>query len=292
MGSRDQSDRYRVTVPMLKKWRAEGRKIVMTTAYDAVTAAIADPVVDVLLVGDSVGNVVLGFENTLPVTMAMMNHHLEAVARTEPRSLLVADLPFLSYNLGVTEALRNAGGFVQRGAAAVKLEGGTKRLEVVRGLIEAEIPVMGHIGLTPQSIHVMGGYRVQGRAAADARVILDDAKRLQDAGCFAIVLEGIPAELAARVTESLSIPTIGIGAGPHCSGQVLVLHDILGLSRGPKPKFVRSYVDGFEVLQSALTQWAEDVRHGAFPAAAESYTLPREAAPEKAQRNAAGDKSS
>jgi len=200
------------------------------------------------------------------------------VARTNPKALLVADLPFLSYNLGVTETLRNAGGFIQRGAAAVKLEGGAKRLEVVRGLISAEIPVMGHLGLTPQSINVMGGYRVQGRAAADAKVIVDDARRLQEAGCFAIVLEGIPAELAARVTEAVAIPTIGIGAGPHCSGQVLVFHDIVGLLKGPKPKFVRSYVNGFDVLQGALSQWADDVRNGAFPGEAESYTAPKEPA--------------
>jgi 3-methyl-2-oxobutanoate hydroxymethyltransferase len=291
MSERAQSGRYRVTVPTLKKWRAEGRKIVVTTAYDAVTAAIADPIVDVILVGDSLGNVVLGFENTLPVTMAMMNHHLEAVARTQPKALLVADLPFLSYNLGLTETLRNAGGFIQRGAAGVKLEGGTKRLEVVRGLISAEIPVMGHLGLTPQSVNVMGGYHVQGRAAADAKVIIDDARRLQDAGCFSIVLEGIPAELAARVTEAVSIPTIGIGAGPHCSGQVLVFHDIVGLLKGPKPKFVRSYVDGFDVLQNALSRWAEDVRNGTFPSEAESYSAPKEPA-SVTKLATAGDKAS
>lgn len=170
----------------------------MTTAYDAVTARIADSIVDVILVGDSVGNVCLGFDDTLPVSMAMMNHHLEAVARTKPRALLVADMPFLSFHLSPEETIRNAGGLLQRGADAVKLEGGAKRVEMVRALVDCEIPVMGHLGLTPQSVNVMGGFKVQGRKADDALRLLDDARRLQEAGCFALVLEGIPAELAAR----------------------------------------------------------------------------------------------
>ncbi|MCK1422571.1 MULTISPECIES: 3-methyl-2-oxobutanoate hydroxymethyltransferase [unclassified Bradyrhizobium] len=264
----------RITIPILQRWKQERRHVAMTTAYDAVTAGIADPIVDIILVGDSVGNVCLGFDNTLPVSMAMMNHHLEAVARTRPRALLVADMPFLSFHLSPEETIRNAGGFLQRGADAVKLEGGAKRVEIVRALVDCEIPVMGHLGLTPQSVNIMGGFKVQGRKADDALRLLDDAHRLQEAGCFALVLEGIPAELAQRATESLSIPTIGIGAGPGCSGQVLVFHDVLGLTEGHRPKFVRAYADGFQLLQDALSRWATDVRSGAFPAPQESYRLP------------------
>ncbi|MBR1148774.1 3-methyl-2-oxobutanoate hydroxymethyltransferase [Bradyrhizobium sp. AUGA SZCCT0431] len=264
----------RVTIPMLQRWREEGRRIVMTTAYDSVAARIADSTVDVILVGDSVGNVCLGFENTLPVSVAMINHHLEAVARTKPRALLVADMPFLSFHLGVKETIQNAGGFLQRGAAAVKLEGGAKRIDMVRALVDCEIPVMGHLGLTPQSVNVMGGFKVQGRKADEALRLLDDACRLQEAGCFALVLEGIPAELAARATESLAIPTIGIGAGRGCSGQVLVFHDVLGLTQDQRPKFVRTYAEGFRLLQDALSRWAADVRSGAFPGPQESYRLP------------------
>ncbi|WP_284274759.1 3-methyl-2-oxobutanoate hydroxymethyltransferase [Bradyrhizobium iriomotense] len=264
----------RVTIPVLQRWKGEGRRAVMTTAYDAVTARIADPIVDIILVGDSVGNVCLGFDNTLPVSMAMMNHHLEAVARTKPRALLVADMPFLSFHLSPEETIRNAGGFLQRGADAVKLEGGAKRAEIVRALVDCEIPVMGHLGLTPQSVNVMGGFKVQGRNADNALRLLDDAHCLQEAGCFALVLEGIPAELAARATNSLTIPTIGIGAGPSCSGQVLVFHDVLGLTESHRPKFVRTYVEGFLLLQEALSRWAADVRTGTFPTPQESYRLP------------------
>ena len=264
-----------VTIPQLRAWVAEGRKLVMTTAYDSVTAHLAEAAgVDIILVGDSVGNVCLGFENTLPVTMAMMNHHLEAVARTKPKALLMGDMPYLSYHLSVEDSIRNAGDFIRRGAAAVKLEGGAKRLPMVRALVDAEIPVMGHIGLTPQSFHAMGGFKVQGRDSEHAIQILEDALRLQDAGCFSVLLEGIPAELARKVTESLEVPTIGIGAGPHCSGQVLVIHDVLGLLPGKSPKFVRRYADGFELLSKALRQYSEDVRSGAFPGEAESYSLP------------------
>ncbi|EIG61385.1 3-methyl-2-oxobutanoate hydroxymethyltransferase [Bradyrhizobium sp. WSM1253] len=201
----------RVTIPMLRRWKKERRRVAMTTAYDAFTARIADPIVDIILVGDSVGNVCLGFDNTLPVSIAMMNHHLESVARTRPQALLVADMPFLSFHLSPEETIRNAGGFLQRGADAVKLERGAKRIEMVRALVDCEIPVMGHLGLTPQSVNVMGGFKVQGRIADDALQLLEDAHRLQEAGSFAIVLEGIPAELAARATESLTIPTSGNG---------------------------------------------------------------------------------
>jgi len=226
----------RASIPDLQRRAAAGERLVMVTAYDAVTARIADAAgVDLLLVGDSVGNVCLGFENTLPVTMAMMNHHLEAVARTRPEALLLVDMPYLSYHLGAEETLRNAGGFIQRGAQGVKLEGGENRIPVIRALVDAEIPVMAHLGLTPQSLHRMGGFRVQARAGREAVALVQDALRLQDAGCFAILLEGIPAEVAARVTREVSVPTIGIGAGPDCSGQVLVFHDIVGLNPNPAP---------------------------------------------------------
>jgi 3-methyl-2-oxobutanoate hydroxymethyltransferase len=268
----------RVTIPDLQRRAAAGEKLVMTTAYDAVTARIADAAgVDMILVGDSVGNVCLGFDSTLPVTMAMMNHHLEAVARTGPRAFLLADMPYLSCSLGVHEAIRNAGGFIQRGAQGVKLEGGADRLAAVRALVQAEIPVMAHLGLTPQALHRMGGYRVQGRAGSEAVALAEDALRMQDAGCFAVLMEGVPADLAARVTQELEIPTIGIGAGPGCSGQVLVLHDIVGLGEEAPPKFVRTYLNAFDLIRAALAEWGQDVRGGTFPAQAESYILPKEA---------------
>jgi len=272
--------RARITLSQLHSWHRAGRRLVMTTAYDAVTARLAEAAgVDVILVGDSVGNVCLGFENTLPVSMAMMNHHLEAVARTRPSAMLIADMPYLSFHLSVEDTLRNAGGFLQRGAQAVKLEGGAKRLPMIHALLDAEIPVMGHLGLTPQSVNPMGGYKVQGKHKGDALRLLEDAHKLQEAGCFSLVLEGIPADLAAKVTETLEIPTIGIGAGPHCSGQVLVIHDVLGLLPGSSPKFVRRYAEGFEDLRVALAAWAEDVRAGGFPDERESYTLPEAVRP-------------
>ncbi|MET4331479.1 3-methyl-2-oxobutanoate hydroxymethyltransferase [Bradyrhizobium sp. i1.15.2] len=257
----------RVTIPLLQRWKEEGRRIAMTTAYDAVTARISDPIVDVIFIGDSVGNVCLGFDDTLPVSMAMMNHHLEAVVRTKPRVLLVADMPFLSFHLSPAETIRNAGGFLQRGADAVKLEGGqayrnSARPDRLRDSCDG-----------PPRPHPWG-VKVQGRNSDDALRLLDDAHHLQEAGCFALVLEGIPAELAARATESLRIPTIGIGAGPGCSGQVLVFHDVLGLTEGHRPKFVRAYANGFQLLQEALSRWAADVRNGAFPTPQESCRLP------------------
>jgi 3-methyl-2-oxobutanoate hydroxymethyltransferase len=266
----------RVTIPDLQRRAAAGEKLVMTTAYDAVTARIADAAgVDILLVGDSVGNVCLGFDSTLPVTMAMMNHHLEAVARTNPRAFLLADLPYLTYHLGRKETIRNAGGFIQRGAQGVKLEGGASRVKVIRALVDAEIPVMGHLGLTPQAVHRMGGYKVQGREGKQAVQLVEDALRLQDAGCFCVLMEGIPADLAAKVTRELEVPTIGIGAGPSCSGQVLVFHDIVGLGPDLPPKFVRVYMNAFEQIRAALEAWGEDVRKGRFPAQQESFILPQ-----------------
>lgn len=265
----------RLTLPDLAAFKQQGRAIVMTTAYDAPTAWIADAAgVDMILVGDSVGNVCLGFENTLPVTMAMMRHHLEAVVRARPKALLLADMPYLSYHLSPEDTVRNGGAFLQAGAQGVKLEGGAVRLPMIRALVQAEIPVLGHLGLTPQSIHAMGGYKVQGKEAKAALALLDDAQRLQDAGCFGVLLEGIPAQLAAKVTASLEIPTIGIGAGPHCSGQVLVFHDLLGMLPGQAPKFVRKYMNGFELMTDAMSRWAKDVRAKRFPDAQESYILP------------------
>jgi 3-methyl-2-oxobutanoate hydroxymethyltransferase len=280
MSHQPAESRLRVTLPQLHAWHRAGRRLVMTTAYDAPTARIADAAgVDMILVGDSVGNVCLGFENTLPVSMAMMNHHLEAVARTQPTAFLMGDMPYLSYHLSLEETVRNAGGFLQRGAQGVKLEGGAKRLPMIHALLDAEIPVMGHLGLTPQSVNPMGGFKVQGKHEADALRLLEDAQKLQEAGCFALLLEGIPADLAARVTETVSIPTIGIGAGPHCSGQVLVFHDVLGLLPGASPKFVRRYAEGFQDLRDALVAWGEDVRSGGFPDGRESYTLPEAVRP-------------
>jgi len=272
------SSRTQLTLPRLVEKVQNGGRLAMLTAYDAVHARIADAAgVDMILVGDSVGNVCLGFDNTLPVSMAMMNHHLEAVARTRPKAFLVADMPYLSYHLGLEDTIRNAGGFLQRGAQAVKLEGGAKRLPVVHALVDAEIPVIGHLGLTPQSVHAMGGYTVQGRAGHEAIQVVEDALRLQDAGCCMVLLEGVPADLGARVTEELDVPTIGIGAGPSCSGQVLVFHDLLGLLPGKSAKFVRRYLNGYEDSVSAVARWAEDVRGGVFPDARESYILPEPA---------------
>jgi len=252
----------------------QGAKLVMVTAYDAPTARIADASgADIILVGDSLGNTCLGFDNTLSVTMAMMSHHLEAVARTRPKAFLMADLPFLSYHTGVKEAIRNAGALIRAGAQAVKLEGGRSRVPVISALVDAGIPVMGHLGLTPQSLHSMGGYRVQGKEEAQAVQLLEDAMRLESAGCFSVLLECIPKELAAKVTEILNIFTVGIGAGPNCSCQVLVFHDILGLHQGPYPKFVKKYMDGFNQMVTALSQWSSDVKNDIFPGEQESYNL-------------------
>jgi 3-methyl-2-oxobutanoate hydroxymethyltransferase len=206
--------------------------------------------------------------------MAMMLHHLEAVARTQPRALLLADMPYLSYHVSLEETIRNAGSLIRAGAQGVKLEGGARRIPAIRALIEAEIPVLGHLGLTPQSLHAMGGYKVQAKDGQHALELLEDALRLQDAGCFGMVLEGIPAELAGKVTEAVEIPTIGIGAGAGCSGQVLVFHDLLGLLPGDGPKFVRKYLDGYGLMVEAMSKWANDIRQGGFPDASESYILP------------------
>ena len=267
-----------VTVPALRARKAGDGSgappLVMVTAYDAPTARIADEAgVDVILVGDSVAMVVLGYDDTLQVTVDDMVHHTAAVARARPRPLVVADLPWLSYHVSTADTVRNAGRLVRAGAQAVKLEGGRKRLPMVGALLDAEIPVMGHLGLTPQSVHATGGYKVQGKDVAAATALVDDARALAAAGCFAIVLEGVPSPVARLVTEAVDVPTIGIGAGPSCDGQVLVFHDVVGLEDRVLPRFVRRYgslkADGV----AALRAFAADVRSGRFPSEAESYHL-------------------
>ena len=271
----------KVTVPMVRA-RKGGSKIKMITAYDTPTARIADSAgADIILVGDSMANAVLGFETTLQVTVDMMAHHCAAVARARPRALVVADMPWLSYHTSVDEAVRNAGRFLREGGAgAVKLEGGRKRLPVVQALLDAEIPVMAHLGLTPQSVLRMGGYRVQGRELDAAREMVQDAAALDAAGVFSIVLEGVPTPLAKVITDEVGVPTIGIGAGPGVDGQVLVIHDLLGLHDGPQPRFVRLYANLFADAVKALEEWFADVEAGRYPSEEESYRMPEEVARE------------
>lgn len=266
--------RDKVTVPAILA-RKGGARLTMVTAYDAPMASIADRAgADMILVGDSVGTTVLGYPDTLAVTMDAMVHHTSAVTRAQPGALVIADLPWLSYHLSVEETVRNAGRLVREARAeAVKLEGGRKRLPMIEAILAAEIPVMGHLGLTPQSVHTMGGYRVQGKQLDAARELLADAQALAEAGVFAIVLEGMPDVLAQVITESVPVPTIGIGAGSRCDGQVLVFHDVLGFQEGHKPKFVRQYAHLSEVAVEALQRFFADVQSGAFPAEAETYHM-------------------
>jgi len=269
----------RITVPHVRS-RKGGPKLTMVTAYDAPTARIADAAgVDMILVGDSVANVVLGYDDTLAVDIDVMIHHTAAVARTEPKALVVSDMPWMSYHVSIDDAVRNAGRLVREGGAeAVKLEGGRKRIPVVEAILAAEIPVMGHLGLTPQSVHTMGGYQVQGKASEAARELLQDARGLADAGVFAIVLEGVPAVLGQLITKEVPVPTIGIGAGENTDGQVLVFHDVLGLHDGRVPKFVRKYANLFDDAVAALRAYVGDVQGGAFPGDEESYHMSEEAA--------------
>ncbi|MGB3053753.1 MAG: 3-methyl-2-oxobutanoate hydroxymethyltransferase [Acidimicrobiales bacterium] len=270
-----------VTVPSIRgtKVRNGADRLVMVTAYDAPGARMASEAgVDLILVGDSLAMVVLGYDDTLQVTVEDMAHHTAAVARAKPRPLIVGDLPWLSYHVSVEDTVRNAAILIRAGAEAVKLEGGTKRIPMVEALVDAEIPVMGHIGLTPQSVHAMGGFKVQGRSSDAALQLVADAKELEHAGCFSIVLEGVPSEVAAMVTETVNVPTIGIGAGPECDGQVLVYHDVLGIEDRMAPKFVRRYADVKGVSVAAMATFAEDVRAGTFPGPAESYHLSAEVA--------------
>ena len=265
-----------LTAPAVRsrKVRTGSDPLVMVTAYDAPGARMADEAgVDLILVGDSVAMVVLGYDDTLQVTVGDMAHHVAAVARAKPHPLIVGDLPWMSYHVSVEETVRNAATLVKAGAQSVKLEGGRKRLPMVEAILDAEIPVMGHLGLTPQSMHAMGGFKVQGREASAALALVDDAKALEGAGCFSLVLEGVPDEVARMVTDSVSIPTIGIGAGPHCDGQVLVFHDVLGLEDRIIPKFVRRYASLKADGTAALATFADDVRARRFPADAESYHL-------------------
>jgi 3-methyl-2-oxobutanoate hydroxymethyltransferase len=263
-----------MTAPLVRARKHAGEPLVMVTAYDAPTARIADGAgVDLILVGDSVAMAVLGYEDTLHVTVDDLAHHTAAVARVKPRPMVVADLPWMSYHTGATEAVVNAARLIRAGGQAVKLEGGRKRLPVIEAIIDAEIPVMGHLGLTPQSFHAMGGFKVQGKDLDAAKALSDDAAALAAAGCFAIVLEGIPDVVAQLITESVPVPTIGIGAGAHCDGQVLVMHDVLGLDDRIHPKFVRRYASLKADGITALRAWADDVRSGAFPDDAESYHL-------------------
>ena len=266
-----------VTVPSIRtrKRRDGATPIVMVTAYDEPGARIvSDAGADIILVGDSVANTVLGYEDTLHVDIDVMAHHTAAVARARPRSLVLGDMPWMSYHLSPDDAVRNAATLVRAGAQAVKLEGGRARLPVIEAIGRAEIPVMGHLGLTPQSVLAMGGFRVQGKSADAATALLDAAKALSAAGCFAFVIEGVPDVVGAAVTEAVDVPTIGIGAGPACDGQVLVFHDLLGLGSRTPPKFVRQYADVGRIATEAVAAFADDVRTGRFPSDAESYHGP------------------
>ena len=266
----------KVTAPDIRahKTRHGAEPLVMLTAYDAPGARMVDAAgADMILVGDSVAMVVLGYDDTLQVTVDDIAHHTAAVARTKPRALIVGDLPWMSYHVSVEDTVRNAAILIRAGAECVKLEGGRKRLPMIEALLDAEIPVMGHIGLTPQSVHAMGGFRVQGRETSEALALIDDAKALAHAGCFAIVIEGVPDQVAELITDAIDIPTIGIGAGPRCDGQVLVFHDVLGIEDRVLPKFVRRYADLKTEGVDALRRFGADVRSGAFPGDAESYHL-------------------
>jgi len=271
----------RVTTVTLMEMKTRVEKITMLTAYDFPTASLLDEAgVDMLLVGDSLGNVVLGYEDTLPVTMDEMIHHTKAVARGTRRAMVVGDMPFLSYQTSLPEAIKNGGRFLKEGGAqAVKLEGGSERTGVVRALVETGIPVMGHLGLTPQSVHQLGGFRVQGRDEAAAQRLLQDALALEEAGVFALVLEAIPAPLAAQVTSRLQVPTIGIGAGPDCDGQVLVVHDMLGLSMRKTPKFVKQYVRLGDCIKDVVRAYQEEVKNGTFPGPEHCYAVPKSEQP-------------
>lgn len=267
----------RVTVPALQAKKREGLKIAALTAYDFPTARLVDEAgVDLILVGDSLGMVVLGYENTVPVTMEEMLHHTRAVTRAVKRALVVGDMPYFSFHLSRDETVRNASRFLKEaGAGAVKIEGaGLKRLRLIEAMVEAEIPVLGHVGLTPQSIHHLGRFKVRGKTREEARRILQGALELERAGAFAVVLECIPRELARVVTDRLRVPTIGIGAGPHCDGQILVFHDLTGFTTGYLPKFVKKYLDLHQLLGRALGDYARDVRRGAFPEDGHSFHLP------------------
>ena len=271
-------DRKRVTIPQLAEWKKNQRKITALTAYDYTFARLLDESgIDVILVGDSAGMVAMGYENTLPVTMDEMIHHTRGVRRGVQQALLVGDMPFMSYHTSAEDTIRNAGRFIQEGGAeAVKMEGGSRVLDKISAVIQAGISVMGHVGLTPQSVHQFGGYRVQGKNYLDARQIKKDGLDLQKAGVFSLVLEGIPMELAAEITAELKIPTIGIGAGPHCDGQILVTQDMLGMNLDFAPKFIKKYGELGTAIRSAVQDYVDEVQSGGFPDEAHSYHLKKE----------------
>lgn len=261
-----------MTILEVQQYKRERRKLVVVTAYDALFAGIVEQAgIRVILVGDSLGVVVQGKANTLSVTMEDMLYHTKLVASAAPRALVIGDMPFMSYQVSTEEAVRNAGRLLQAGAAAVKLEGGAVMADRVKAMTSLGIPVVGHLGMTPQSVHSLGGYKVQGKVEDHAAKLLDDARALEAAGAFALVLEAIPAELARRVTQALSISTIGIGAGPHCDGQVLVLYDLLGLFDTFVPKFVKTYAHLKTDALQALSRYKEEVEQGRFPGDSESY---------------------
>lgn len=268
----------RVTTADFRRMKQEGKPIAMLTAYDYPTAMLVDAAgIDGILVGDSLGNVVLGYDSTVPVTMEDMLHHLKAVSRGAKRALVVGDMPFLSYHISRPESVRNAGRLMQEGLAqAVKLEGGSEIADTVKAITAAGIPVMGHLGLTPQSVHQMGGYKVQGKDGAAAQKMLDDAKALEEAGAFAVVLECIPQQLARLITENLSIPTIGIGGGGDCAGQILVTHDLLGMYSDFTPKFVKQYANLKEQIIKACQDYREDVKNKKFPGPEHVFNMAEE----------------
>jgi 3-methyl-2-oxobutanoate hydroxymethyltransferase len=265
----------RVTVNQIKEMKLKGQKFAMVTAYDYSMARIVDEVgLPLILVGDSLGNVVLGYESTIPVTMEDMIHHTRAVVRGTQNALVVADMPFMTYHVSVEDALRNAGRFIQEaGAQAVKLEGGVTVAEKVKRVVEAGIPVMGHIGLTPQSINQLGGYKIQGKTTEDAKRLLDDAIALEQAGAFAIVVETVPTPLASLITRKVAIPTIGIGGGPDCDGQVQVISDILGLTSGFIPKHAKQYAVLVDIIKNSLASYQNEVKEGIFPTDKQSFTM-------------------
>lgn len=264
----------RVTTRDIADMKTRGAKIPMVTAYDYTAAKLADEAgIPVVLVGDSLGMVMLGYDSTIPVTMEDMLHHVKAVARGASRSMIVGDLPFMAYQVDTSQALRNSARMLQGGAHAVKLEGGENVAETTRRIIECGIPVLGHIGLTPQSMNQFGGYRIQGKQKEEAAQLIRDAVALEDAGAFAVVLELVPSPLSKIITQRLSIPTIGIGAGPHCDGQVQVLHDMLGVYTDFVPKHTRQYAKLAETMSDALSAYAADVRDGSFPTDKESFDM-------------------
>ena len=272
--TQDRNARRPVTAPSVRARKGDGSPLVMVTAYDAPSARVADAAgVDMVLVGDSVAMVVLGYDDTLSVTIDDMAHHVAAVARTHPRPLVVGDLPWMSYHVSRADTVTNAAALIRAGAGAVKLEGGRKRIDSVEAILDAEIPVMGHLGLTPQSVLALGGFRVQGKALDAARIIVEDAVALADAGCFAIVLECVPDAVARMVTDAVPVPTIGIGAGRHCDGQVLVYHDLLGMQDRVAPRFVRRYASLQDDATVAVARFADDVRTGRFPSSDETYHM-------------------